>query len=87
MSIQLQEVTLEHNALCQALGACQRKCLGLKQEVGNQQKALEEALTKAIEAKKECLNSVEDIKCYHQTLIDMKEHYRRDVEAFVKVTP
>jgi hypothetical protein len=51
MSIQLQKVTLEHDALCQALGACKRKCLGLEQKVANQQKALEEALTKAIEAK------------------------------------
>ncbi len=69
MSIQLQKVTL---------GACQRKCLGLEQKVANQQKALKEALTKAIEAKKKCLNSMEDIECYHQTLIDMKEHYQKD---------
>jgi hypothetical protein len=35
---------------------------------------------------KECPNSVEDIECYHQTLIDMKEQYQRDVEMFIKVT-
>jgi hypothetical protein len=41
MPIQLQEVTLERDALYQALGACQRKCLGLEQEVASQQKVLE----------------------------------------------
>jgi hypothetical protein len=41
MPIQLQEVILERDALYRALGACQRKCLGLEQEATNQQKALE----------------------------------------------
>ncbi len=50
--IQLWEVTLECDALCEKLGACQRKCLGLEQEVAYQQKALEETIIKAIEAKK-----------------------------------
>jgi hypothetical protein len=36
--------------------------------------------------KKKCLNSVEDIECYHQTLIDMKEQYPKDNETFVKET-
>ncbi len=35
---------------------------------------------------KEHLNSVEDIEHYHQTFIDMKEQYQRDVEVFMKVT-
>ncbi len=35
---------------------------------------------------KKCLNFVEDIERYHQTLIDMKEQYQRNVEAFVKAT-
>jgi predicted RNase H-like HicB family nuclease len=43
---------------------------GLEQEVANQQKTPEEALTRAIEAKKECLNSMENIEHYNQTLID-----------------
>jgi hypothetical protein len=29
---------------------------------------------------------MEDIERYHQTLIDMKEQYQRDVEVFVKAT-
>jgi len=47
---------------------------------------VQEAFIKAIEAKKQHLNSMEDIECYHQTFIDMKEQYQRDVEVFVKVT-
>jgi mevalonate pyrophosphate decarboxylase len=27
---------------------------------------------------------MENIECYHQTLIDMKKYYRKDVETFVK---
>jgi hypothetical protein len=38
------------------------------------QKALEEALVKAIETKTKCFDSMEDIKCYNQTLIDIKEN-------------
>jgi len=33
-----------------------------------------------------CLNFVENIECYHQMLIDMKEEYGRNVETFVKAT-
>jgi hypothetical protein len=40
----------------------------------------------AIQVGKKCLNFVEDIERYHQTLIDMKEQYQRNVEAFVKAT-
>jgi hypothetical protein len=29
---------------------------------------------------------MENIECYHQTLIDMKEQYQKDAEMFVKVT-
>jgi hypothetical protein len=36
-------------------------------------KTLEEALIRAIEVEKECVNSMEDIEHYNQTLIDMKE--------------
>jgi hypothetical protein len=42
------------------LATCQRKYHVLKQELIDQQKALEEALTKAIETKKKSLNSMED---------------------------
>jgi phosphopantetheinyl transferase (holo-ACP synthase) len=73
MQIQLQEVTLEHDALHEELGACQRKCLGLEQENANQHKAIKEAFIKAIHAEKECLNFVEDIEHYHQTWIYIKE--------------
>jgi hypothetical protein len=66
-------VTLEHDALCENLSACQRKCIGLKQEVIYQQKALEEAFIRAIKVEKESLNFMEDIECYNQSLIDMKE--------------
>jgi hypothetical protein len=47
---------------------------------------LQEALTRATEVEKKHLNFMEDIERYHQTLIDMKEQYQRDVEVFVKVT-
>jgi hypothetical protein len=40
----------------------------------------------AIGVKKERLNFVEAIECYHQMLIDMKEKYWRDGEMFMKVT-
>ncbi len=73
MQIQLWEVTLERDALCEELATCQTKCLGLEQDVANQQKALEEAFAKAIEAKKEHMKSMENIEHYYQTLIDMKE--------------
>jgi len=66
-------VTLEHDALSEKLNACQRKCLGLEQEVTYQQKALEEAFIRAIKAEKESLNFMEDIECYNQSMIDMKE--------------
>jgi hypothetical protein len=29
---------------------------------------------------------MENIECYHQMLIDMKEHYQKNVETFVKTT-
>jgi hypothetical protein len=29
---------------------------------------------------------VENIECYNQTLIDVKEQYRKDVETFTKMT-
>jgi len=38
MGVILWEVTLEHDALCEELATCQIKCLGLKQDVANQQK-------------------------------------------------
>jgi hypothetical protein len=41
----------------------------------NQQKALKEALTRAIKAKKKHLNSIEDVKPYAQMLIGTKEQY------------
>ncbi len=40
MHMQLREVTLEHDALREKLATCQIKCLGLKQDVANQQKTL-----------------------------------------------
>jgi hypothetical protein len=27
---------------------------------------------------------MDDVKCYHQILIDMKKKYQKDVEAFTK---
>jgi hypothetical protein len=36
---------------------------------------MEEAFTRAIEVEKESLNSMEDLKCYQQNLIDIKEHH------------
>ncbi len=33
MQIQFNDVMLEHNTLHEKLGACQRKCLGLEQEI------------------------------------------------------
>jgi hypothetical protein len=86
MQMQRRKVTLECDALCEGLVACQAKCFGIKQDVATQQKALQEALQNAIQSKKDCLNSMEDIEHYHQMLIDMKEQYQRDVEAFVKAT-
>jgi putative ubiquitin-RnfH superfamily antitoxin RatB of RatAB toxin-antitoxin module len=68
------------------LVACQAKCLGLKQDAATQQEVLQGAFAKANEVENEHLNSVEDIELYHQTLIDMKEQYRKDVETFVKAT-
>ncbi len=62
MQIQLWEVLLECHALREELTTCQTMCLGLEQDVGNQQKALE----KAIEVEKERLKSVENIKHYYQ---------------------
>jgi hypothetical protein len=35
---------------------------------------------------KKHLNFVENIECYHQTLIYLKEQYRKNDETFVKVT-
>jgi hypothetical protein len=29
---------------------------------------------------------MESIECYNQTLIDVKEQYRKDVETFTKMT-
>jgi len=51
--------------LHEQFGACQRKCHVLEQEVVNQQKEVEEALTGPIEAKKERLHSMEDVTCYN----------------------
>lgn len=43
--------------------------------------------TREIEMEKQlCLNSMEDVKCYHQTLIDMKVQYWKDVKMFAKAT-
>jgi hypothetical protein len=36
--------------------------------------------------KKEHLDSIEDIECYHQMLINMKEQYWKDVEVFMKAS-
>ncbi len=85
MQIQLLEVTLAR-CIMSKIGYMLMKVSWLEQEATNQQKTLEEAFTRATKAKQKCLNSMEDIKRYHQTLIDMQEQYRRDVEAFVKVT-
>jgi hypothetical protein len=77
-------VTLQHNALREELATCQTKCARTRccySAIG-----VARGTQKAIEAKNECLNSVEDIECYHKTLIDMKEQYQKDVETFVKVT-
>lgn len=75
MKVEFNEVMLECDVLCEQLGACQKKCHLLEQEVANQQKIVEEAFTRAIEVEKESLNSMEDLKCYQQNLIDTKEHY------------
>jgi hypothetical protein len=48
----------------------------------NKEKAFEEAFTRAIKAKKEHLNFMEDVKCYTQMLIDMKEQYQKNVCPF-----
>jgi hypothetical protein len=63
--MQVHEVTSKRNALRGELAACQAKCLGLE-DVVTQQHELQKA-------KNECLNSMENIEHYHQTLIDMKE--------------
>ncbi len=60
MQVQLNEVMLECDMLHEQLGACQRKC-----HVLDQQKEVEEALTRAIEVKKECLHSMENVICYN----------------------
>ncbi len=51
--------------LHEQFGACQRKCHVLEQEVVNQQKEVEETLTRPIETKKEHLRSMEDVICYN----------------------
>jgi putative ubiquitin-RnfH superfamily antitoxin RatB of RatAB toxin-antitoxin module len=84
--MQTHFVRSDDNALHEDLVACQAKCLGLKQDVATQQHALQEAFAKATKVEKKHLNSMENIECYHQTLIDMKEYYRKDVETFVKAT-
>ncbi len=71
--MQLCEMTLECDALCEKLVACQAKFLRLEQDVAFQQHALQEALVRAIKAEKKCLNFVEDIEQYHQMLINTKE--------------
>jgi hypothetical protein len=75
MQMQLQEVPLQHNALCEQLATCQAKCLRLEQDVATQQQALQKAFIRAIKAKIPFFfkNSMEDIECYHQTLIDLKQ--------------
>jgi hypothetical protein len=57
------------------LAKCQIKCLGLEQDVANQQKTLKKAILRATTVEKERLNSMEDIEHYHQTMLDMKEKY------------
>ncbi len=64
---------IEERCTIEELNACQTKCLGLEQDGAIQQHTLQKAFTWATNAKKECLNSVENIEHYHQTLIDMKE--------------
>jgi hypothetical protein len=49
--------------------------LGYNKMLPQNNQALQEAFTMAIKVKKECLNFVETIECYHQMLIDMKEKY------------
>ncbi len=61
-------------------------CLGLEQNVAIRQQALQEVVAKVIKVGKKCLNSMEDIEHYHPMLIDIKEQYWKDVEAFVKAT-
>jgi len=53
----------------------QRMIEVLKHKVAYKQETLMEVKTKASEVEKKCLISMEDIKQYHQTLIDMKEQY------------
>lgn len=57
----------------------------LECKVVKKQKTLMQVDTKASEEKKEHLNSMEDVKCYHHILIDTKEQYWVDVETFVNV--
>ncbi len=63
MQVQFNEVMLECDMLHEQLGACQKKCHVLEQEVVDQQKEVEEALTRAIKVKKECLHSMENVIC------------------------
>ncbi len=84
MQMEFQEMTLERE--CEQLVTCQTRCLGLERNVANQQMALQEALIKATKVKKEHLDSIEDIECYHQMLINMKEQYWKDVEVFMKAS-
>jgi hypothetical protein len=58
-------VTLEHDAFHEELTSWPKKHLGLKQDVANQQKVLQEALARATEVEKECPNFMENIECYH----------------------
>jgi hypothetical protein len=65
MQVQLNEVMLECDMLHEQLGACQRKWHVLEQEVFDQQKEVEETLTRAVEVKNECLHSMENVICYN----------------------
>lgn len=60
------------------------KCL--KQKVAFKPKKTLKGKTKAKEAKKQCVNSMEDVECYNQPLIDMKEQYQKNVEMFTITT-
>jgi hypothetical protein len=58
---------MEHNVLHEKLIGTPKKVEMLKQ------KALLKVETRVKEAKKKCLNFMEDVKHYNQTLIDMKK--------------
>ncbi len=77
---------MEHNVLCEQLFETQKKVEILELEVAFRQYRLLNVKIRAKEAKKEHLNSMEDVKHYNQTLIDMNEQYWKDLEAFAKVT-